>query len=97
MNYFLLALLITGCLEVFGEKARYDNYRVYSADILNQNQLNILKELETYSDGIRFIDAPIAVHQNIDILVPPHKFPHIGQLFETHNINHRIKIKNLQK
>lgn len=42
---FFLALVIFITVEVFGDKARYDNYRIYAVDINNEIQLQILKAI----------------------------------------------------
>lgn len=34
------------------EKARYDNYRVYELFIANQNQLELVKEIQSHPDGV---------------------------------------------
>lgn len=39
--------------SVISERARFDNYRVYSINIENDNQLNVLQELNEYPDGVR--------------------------------------------
>ena len=43
-------LLITLAIS---EKSRYDNYRVYEIFIANQNQLELVKEIQNYPDGVR--------------------------------------------
>lgn len=34
------------------EKARYDNYRVYTIIVENQEQLSLFKEIESNPDGV---------------------------------------------
>lgn len=48
---FLFAICAVNSLE----KARYDNYRVYQIEIDDDKQLQLLKEIETYPDGVGFI------------------------------------------
>ena len=79
------------------EKARYDNYRVYSVYIENEEQLKVLRELEIHPDGIEFLESPTGVNQVIDITVPPHKFADIAELFQTSSIKNWIKTNNLQE
>lgn len=47
----IVVLLSLGCLTA-GEKARYDNYRIYRLDIENVQQLELLQEIERYPDGV---------------------------------------------
>lgn len=62
-----LLLGIAGLLLVHiiaaADKARYDNYRVYSVSVDNQLQLKVLKELAEVSDSVSifeiFLGEPI--------------------------------------
>lgn len=80
-----------------GEKVRFDNYRVHSIKIENESQLRFLQDLENFRDGIEFIHSPVVTLQTVDIIVPPHKFADIAELFESNQIQHEVKIENLQK
>lgn len=85
------------CISLgFSEKARFDNYRVYSVQIDNSQQLRILQELENYQDGLTFLEAPTPSSM-IEIVVPPHKFADITELFDNYNMKNEIKISNLQR
>lgn len=97
MKLFLLAIFVAGLLAVCAEKARFDNYRVYSVKIENEKQLNVLRELEMHPDGISFMESPEAVGQVVDLIVPPHKFADIVELFEAYKMKNWIKTKNLQE
>lgn len=97
MKIFVLAILVAGFMVACAEKARFDNYRVYSVYIENEEQLKLLQELELHPDGISFLESPNGVDQTIDIMVPPHKFADITELFETYKIKNWIKTKNVQE
>lgn len=97
MNILVLSILLAGFMVACAEKARFDNYRVYSAYIENKEQLKVLHELELHPDGISFLESPTHLDQTIDIMVPPHKFADIAELFETYKIKNWIKTKNLQQ
>lgn len=97
MKLLILAIVLACFIVTFGEKARYDNYRVYSVEIQNEKQLKVLQELEKYRDGSSFMHSPASVSQNVDILVPPHKFAFISDLFEKYNVENSIKIDDVQK
>lgn len=82
---------------IYGEKARFDNYRVYKLKIQNEKQLEVLQGLETPQDGISFIEAPISIKRDAEIIVAPHKFADISDFFDEFDIEHEIKIENLQR
>lgn len=39
-----------------GEKARFDNYRVYSVPIHNEDQLRLLQEIDENPNGVKNTD-----------------------------------------
>ena len=56
MEYKIItAVFISLFLCGFAEKARFDNYRVYEVSINNEDQLNLMVEIENYSDAVRHI------------------------------------------
>lgn len=97
MKSFALATFFACFLLISGEPARYDNYRIYTANIENEQQLEILQALENHQDGILFLEAPVAVKRSADLLVAPHKFADITELFEAFNIKNEIKTENVQR
>lgn len=52
----LLSLVVLASLafSVTAEKARFDNYRVYSIEIGTHDQLSVLRELSATSDSVSF-------------------------------------------
>lgn len=97
MKSFVLAIFVACFAIAFAEKARFDNYRIYSVSIENDHQLNVLRELQNYPDGITFQAMPTRVSQIVDLIVPPHKFADISELFESYEFKNKIKTENLQK
>lgn len=97
MKLFTLAIVFACFVAIYGEKARFDNYRVYSVEVENIQQLNVLREFDTGRDGITFLIAPTGIQQTAEIVVPPHKFADMSELFETYEMKNQIKIDNLQK
>lgn len=101
MMYQIVVVLFTAVLIFFNsmsaEKARFDNYRVYSIEIANEEQLKVLQQLENHQDGLTFLIPPLAVPMRVEILVPPHKFADISELCEDHGISNEIQIEDLQK
>lgn len=98
MKSFGLAICIACFVVVaLSEKLRYDNYRVYSLDVANEHQLKVLNGLEAYPDGIVFLEPPTVVGQIAELLVPPQNFTDVAGLFETFDIQNRIKTSNFQE
>lgn len=52
MKIFVLSLLAFGLSACIAEKARFDNYRVYSIAIETKEQLDLLMQLEEISDSV---------------------------------------------
>lgn len=94
---FKLAVIFACHLLINGEKARFDNYRIYSIKIQSEKQLELLQNLENTPDGVSFMEAPISMKQNAEMLVPPHKFADVSDFFEKFGIANEIKINNIQR
>lgn len=97
MKFFVLTIFVACFAIAFAEKARFDNYRIYSVNIENDQQLNVLHDLQNYPDGITFQTIPTRVGQLAHLIVPPHKFADISELFEAYKFKNEIKTKNLQR
>lgn len=95
MILFTVVLISLG--TIVAEKARFDNYRVYSIEITTAEQLKVLQQLENHQDGLLFLIPPMAVPMRVEVLVPPHKFADISESCEEHGLKNEIKIENLQK
>lgn len=91
-----LLCLIIYFASISCEKLRFDNYRVYRVWIKNPGHLEILQELENYQDGLSFLEAPSPSRDTVEIVVPPHKFADLTELFEKYQMKFEIKISNLQ-
>lgn len=80
------------------DKARFDNYRVYSIAIETDKQLKLLQDFESNNNNeLIFIEVPTTVGINAEILVPPHKFADISDLFEIYGLKAAVKVNNLQR
>lgn len=97
MRQIVVAILFVCFAGVFGVKARFNDYRVFSVSIETEKQLNVLRELETHPNGILFRGMPTTVRQNVDIIVPPHKLFDIYKIFSAHEFNSQTKTEDLQK
>ena len=51
----VLVTLLAICGQALTERARYDNYRVYKVSIENEQQLEVLKMVESNPDGVSYI------------------------------------------
>lgn len=96
MKYWSIFILSYLFLISYGEKARYDNYRVYKISINTNAELDVFQELEELSDGINFLDEP-NIHQPFHILVAPHKLAHIVDLFDRLHIKNEVQHTNFQQ
>lgn len=97
MHSLTLALICTSILVTIGEKARFDKYRIYSIQIENEEQLEVLQQFEGVQDGLTFIESPTMIGYNAEILVPPHKFADVSDLFENYDFKTEIKTNNVQR
>lgn len=79
-----------------GEKARFDNYRLYELNIDNEKQLDALQQIDSFPDGYLFWESPLVLNEIAEIMVPPHKFGEFSELIGNHNITSKLKIKNIQ-
>lgn len=93
----VVLLFVIYFVSISCDKARFDNYRVYRVWIENQEQLELLQELESNQDGLSFFELPIPSRNTAEIIVPPHKFADIADLFDKYNMKSEIKISNLQR
>lgn len=94
LTYLLILAIFSGG---FCDKARFDNYRVYSIKIETEQQLNLLQEFEIQQNEFTFIEAPIAIDTNAEIIVPPHKFADISDILQSYGLKADIRVNNLQR
>lgn len=79
------------------EKVRFDNYRVYKLTINDEEQLRAVQQLEDQDRGYTFWDFPAGVGQEVDIVVPPHKFADIEEFSAAYGTPIELKINNVQE
>lgn len=82
---------------IFCEKVRFDSYRVYSIKIESIMQLKALQELENDQNGLTFMEAPLAIGIDAELIVPPDKFSDISEFFEKFDMKNEVKTNNLQR
>nr|Q29NC4.1 RecName: Full=Zinc carboxypeptidase A 1; Flags: Precursor [Drosophila pseudoobscura pseudoobscura] len=94
----LLALLAVVALAgVSAERARYDNYRLYKANAENAEQLAVLKQLESSSDSILFLDGVHIVGADVKMVVAPHKVPDLLEILGKAEIKYLLQSSDVQK
>lgn len=97
MRLIAFVVIFASVFTVFCEKVRFDNYRVYTMIVENEEQLRALRELESYRDGIEFLESPQSIGDFAELIVPPHKLGDINDLFEKYHIKSLAKSNNLQR
>lgn len=89
---------VFACIVLIGgERARYDNYRLYRLKVDTDEQLKVLQRLESSSDGYVFWSVPVATNTTANVVVPPHKHDDIDDLFGKHNISNTLMERDFQK
>lgn len=97
MKAIAIVILFARLSVIFGDKARFDNYRVYSIEIENEKQLELLQQIENNQDSLLFLTPPTTNQTMVEILVPPHKFSDLSELCEKFEMKNTIEIENLQR
>uniref|UniRef100_A0A1L8DQZ6 Zinc carboxypeptidase A 1 n=1 Tax=Nyssomyia neivai TaxID=330878 RepID=A0A1L8DQZ6_9DIPT len=87
----LFFLAVSNC-----EKARFDNYKVFSVNVKNEEQVEVLQALEKMS-SYDFWNGATKVGGVVDIMVPPHKFPEFEEIISRNNFEIDLKVSNVQE
>ncbi|XP_065072618.1 zinc carboxypeptidase-like [Ochlerotatus camptorhynchus] len=92
----ILVLVILGAACCLSDKLRFDNHRVYSIGIENEEQLGALQDLETTPNEFTFLDVPLVINSKIQVVVPPAKQRKFEQLVLLFNLNPVLISSDLQ-
>ncbi|EFN74039.1 Zinc carboxypeptidase A 1 [Camponotus floridanus] len=76
------------------QKARFDNYKVFSIIPTTEAQLEILRGLEEI--GFSFWEAPSFVGRNVDLMVAPHLLPDFYTIMIQNGVPYRLHIQDVQ-
>lgn len=96
MRVILIGLYVcVSIILVTGEKARYDNYKVFSVCADKYEHLNALEQLQADGLGLDFWSSPV-FGKDVDIMVPPHKAPEFDEIMKMLNMTSVLKIENVQ-
>lgn len=92
----LSAILLVLAYATFAtsEKARFDNYRVVSVKIADENQRLILQQFDDASDSIDILSE--TNDGVVEVVVAPHKLADIHDIFERNAIQSEVIHTNLQ-
>lgn len=96
MKSIILGLALLCSFAAAIERARFDNYRVYSFNVETVEQLKELKKLDGNSDGFDFWKLA-DVGKEADLMVPPHKYADFEELMAALKISYHLKIRNVQE
>uniref|UniRef100_A0A1L8DQZ2 Zinc carboxypeptidase A 1 n=1 Tax=Nyssomyia neivai TaxID=330878 RepID=A0A1L8DQZ2_9DIPT len=97
MKYLVLLLVFIVIVEFSrSERARFDNFKVFTVEVDNDAQLQILRELEKVSN-YDFWKEPTKVGRSADIMVPPHKTSEFEEVMKSLNFRTDLKISNVQE
>lgn len=97
MKLFAALLVFIGfCVVVQSEKISYENYRVYSIQLDNEEQLKVLQTIERYHPDMQFFTPP-SIKIATDVAIPPWKLQNINTALSRHEIRFDIKTENLQR
>ncbi|XP_075168535.1 zinc carboxypeptidase A 1-like [Haematobia irritans] len=91
LGFCLLAVALST-----GERARYDNYRLYKTTASSAKELGVLKQLESATDSMMFLDGVHLVNQPINVVVAPHKVPDFLEIMGTNEIEYELLESNFQ-
>nr|AHK12808.1 carboxypeptidase [Musca domestica] len=92
----VLGLCLLAVALSSGERARYDNYRVYQTTASSPAELEVLKNLEGASDSIMFLDGIHHINKAISVVVAPHKVPDFLEIMGANEIEYGLIESNLQ-
>lgn len=97
MKLFVLTIFAACFAISFAETTRYDDYHIYSVNIENDQQLNVLRELQDQPDGVKFQTPPNSIGQIVHLIAPLHKIADLLELFEANKFKKQIRTNNLQR
>lgn len=92
----VLLLVVLFAAAVFGERIRYDNYKLVQVQVETEEQLSVLKMLEDTNQELNFWIFPSMVGQKVDIMVSPVVEIDFEQTLEKYNFKSHVMIPNIQ-
>lgn len=90
-------LVVVGLfIGVNSDQISYENYRIYSVQTKNDDQLRLLQAFEANQTDFIFLTDP-SIHADTDIVVSPQNVQYIETTFTKYGLNFKIKTDNLQR
>lgn len=84
--------------SVAAERATFENYRVHTVDVANEQQLEKLRQLDHAElGGIEFWKSPTGVGKSADVMVAPHQAAAFAELMKEMEITTRVMVNDVQK
>lgn len=93
---FVITFLIT---VVWSRQLTFDNFKVFSVQVENEEQLKALEALESVGheyDGFTYWKEPI-IGRNADLVVPPSMINEFNDLASKLKLNYTLKISDIQR
>lgn len=91
----VLILVFCWLNSSYSEKARFDNYKLYTLKINTSEQLQVLRDIEEHVEDYEVWKSATIGHE-ADIMVPPHKLGHFQDLINDFGFESNLKIENVQ-
>lgn len=89
---FILSLVAFAAAE----RATYNNYKVYRLTPQTEAQVELIRQLEQFSDAYSFWAEPSRPNRPVDVMVAPHKIPDFIELLNNEGISYELYIQNVQ-
>lgn len=90
-------VLLAICAGAHCEKVSYENYRVYSIQAKTEEQLELLRAIESNrDDDLLFLSSP-STQIPTDIVVSPQTSEYIDEILAKYGLEFAIKTHNLQR
>ncbi|XP_031627789.1 zinc carboxypeptidase isoform X2 [Contarinia nasturtii] len=97
ISIFVIALIcLANGQENKEDKARYDNYRMYSVHLKTEEHVKVFQEIEARSDSYIFMGHARQANQNLSILAAAHKIADLTDIMHQFNISYKVLNYNFQ-
>ena len=94
--YQLFVVLAATLTFSTGEHARFDNYPIYKLNADTEVEVAFLRNLESSSDSLIFLDDIHFVGKDVHVTVAPHKVPDFLQALSMNDIAYQLVESNFQ-
>lgn len=95
MKTFIFLVATAIFVPSLAQKARFDNYRVFSFDVENDDQATFWHQIEEQFTDYDFWSSA-KPGREAAVMVPPHKFADFSELAALSNTTFSLKVENVQ-